>query len=141
VTLRADDELGPVRAWLAAGADGATHQGFPVLDADDRLIGVVTRRDLLDPMHHDGARLRAVLRRPPVVVYEDNTLRDAADQMVIERVGRLPVVRRDADREVIGIVSRSDLLAAHAPRLEAARRARSVRRLWPPVRVPHAAGD
>jgi predicted transcriptional regulator len=102
---------------------------------------VVTRRDLLDPRHQDGARLRAVVARPPVVVYDDNTLRDAADQMVIEHVGRLPVVRRGADREVIGIVSRSDLLAAHAPRLEAAHRVRPVRRLWPSARALDPAGD
>jgi chloride channel protein, CIC family len=141
VTLRADDDLVSVREWLSAGADGATHQGFPVLDADDRLVGVVTRRDLLDPTLTNGLPLRAVLRRAPVVVYDDNTLRDAADQMVMERVGRLPVVRRGADREVIGIISRSDLLAAHAPRLEAAHRVKPVRRLWPPSNVTHAAGD
>ena len=82
-----------------------------------------------------------MLRRAPVVVYEDNTLRDAADQMVMERVGRLPVVRRGADREVIGIISRSDLLAAHAPRLEAAHHVKPVRRLWPPSSVTPAAGD
>jgi chloride channel protein, CIC family len=74
-------------------------------------------------------------------VYEDNTLRDAADQMVVERVGRLPVVRRGADREVIGIVSRSDLLAAHAPRLEAAHRVKPVRRLWPPASATQPTGD
>jgi H+/Cl- antiporter ClcA/predicted transcriptional regulator len=141
VTLDADAELAVVRRWLAAGADGATHQGFPVLDAAGRLVGVVTRRDLLDPRHQDGARLRAVVARPPVVVYDENTLRDAADQMVIEHVGRLPVVRRGADREVIGIVSRSDLLAAHAPRLEAAHRVRPVRRLWPSARALDPAGD
>jgi CBS domain containing-hemolysin-like protein len=56
-------------------------------------------------------------------------------------VGRLPVVRRGADREVIGIVSRSDLLAAHAPRLEAAHRVRPVRRLWPSARALDPAGD
>jgi H+/Cl- antiporter ClcA len=141
VTLGADDDLASVRAWLAAGADGATHQGFPGLDAEDRLIGVVTRRDLLDPAHGNAASVRALLRRAPVVVYDDNTLRDAADQMVIERVGRLPVVTRDADREVIGIISRSDLLAAHAPRLEAAHRVKPVRRLWPPSRVTQPTGD
>jgi H+/Cl- antiporter ClcA/CBS domain-containing protein len=141
VTLRADDDLATVRQWLATGTNGATHQGFPVLDAEDRLVGVVTRRDLLNSTHGEGAPLRAVLRRAPVVVYDDNTLRDAADQMVMERVGRLPVVRRGADREVIGIISRSDLLAAHAPRLEAAHRVNPVRRLWPPSNVTHAAGD
>lgn len=131
VSLRVDDTLGAVRSWLAAGAGGATHQGFPVLDERASLVGVVTRRDLLDLSHGDDRRIREIVRRSPVVVYEDNTLRDAADQMVLEHVGRVPVIRRDDDRQVIGMISRSDLLAAHAPRLVAARRATRTRRLWP----------
>ena len=92
------------------------------------LVGVITRRDLLDPAQNGDVLVSDLVRRPPVVVFEDSTLRDAADQMVIEEVGRLPVVRRDAPRQVVGIVSRSDLLAAHAPRLRAARDARRVRK-------------
>jgi H+/Cl- antiporter ClcA/CBS domain-containing protein len=122
VSLRADDTLRSVRRWLSDGGGGATHQGFPVLDGAGALAGVVTRRDLLDPARADDARVRDLVTRPPVVVFEDSTLRDAADQMVLERVGRLPVVRRDAVRQVVGILSRSDLLAAHAPRLDAAHR-------------------
>ena len=52
-----------------------------------------------------------------MVVYDDNTLRDAADHMVIERVGRLPVVGAARTARSIGIISRSDLLAAHRRRL------------------------
>jgi len=62
------------------------------------------------------------------VVYEDNSLRDAADQMVTEEVGRLPVVSRDETLKVVGILSRSDLLSAHRPRLAAATRMKRVRR-------------
>jgi len=141
VSLQADDDLGTVRQWLASGARGSTHQGFPVLDAQRRLIGVLTRRDLLDLANPDVLPVSAVLRRPPVVVYEDSSLRDAADQMVIERVGRLPVVRRDAERTVVGIISRSDLLAAHAPRLEAAHRARVTRSIWRPLEPAQPARD
>jgi CBS domain-containing protein len=129
VTIAADDTLDTVRRWLQSGTGNATHQGFPVVDAAGDLVGVVTRRDLLDVVHEGTKRVGELVRRPPVVVWEDSTLRDAADQMVIERVGRLPVVRRDAPRRPVGIVSRSDLLAAHAPRLDAARR-REVRRGW-----------
>jgi chloride channel protein, CIC family len=129
VTLRADDFLAGVRAWLASGAGDTTHQGFPVIDTAGALVGVVTRRDLLDLAHPDGWMVRDVVRRAPVVVYDDSTLRDAADQMVLAHVGRLPVVRRQAPGELVGIVSRSDLLAAHAPRLEAAHQLRRVRRL------------
>ena len=94
-------------------------------------MGVVTRRDLTDPSHPGSASVREIVHRPPVVVFEDSTLRDAADQMVIEHVGRLPVVKREALREVVGIISRSDLLSAHAPRLEAAHQLRMARSLWP----------
>src|SRR5690606_19270995 len=88
VTLSAERTLADVRAWLAEGADGATHQGFPVVDGRGLLLGVVTRRDLL------GAEpgtlcVRDVVKRVPVVVFEDGTLRDAADHMVREGVGRL----------------------------------------------------
>ena len=128
VTLRGDDTVSAAREWLTSHGAGTTHQGFPVVDAGGLLIGVITRRDLLDPAHSGGRRVVDLVQRPPVVVFEDSTLRDAADQMVLEQVGRLPVVQRDAPRRILGIVSRSDLLAAHAPRLRAARDARRVRR-------------
>ena len=131
VTLRASDRLADVRAWLASGGAGTGHQGFPVVDDGGELVGVLTRRDLLDPAHEGGRSLAAIVRRAPVVVFDDTTLRGAADHMVVEAVGRLPVVTREASRRIVGIVSRSDLLAAHVPRLDAERRATRVRRMRP----------
>ena len=120
VVVRADDTLEHVRTWMATHAEGSAHQGFPVVDDDDRLVGVVTRRDLLDAGVTSGT-VRGVLKRPAAVVYDDSSLRDAADHMVRENVGRLPVVARDEPDRVIGIVTRSDVIAAHARRLEGER--------------------
>jgi CBS domain-containing protein len=86
------------------------------VDDGDVLVGVVTRRDLLDVARAGDERIDELVRRPPLVVQPDDSLRDAADLMVRQDVGRLPVV--DAAGRVIGIVTRSDLLAAHVPRLE-----------------------
>lgn len=119
VALNASDLLLEIRDWLAAGAGGATHQGFPVLDIDHRLIGVVTRRDLLDAGKSDSDIVASLIRRPPAVVFNDSSLREAADHMVTQQVGRLPVVTREDPRLVIGMISRSDLLSAHSPRLHA----------------------
>jgi CBS domain-containing protein len=85
------------------------------------LVGVVTRRDLARGDVTGGQTVRALIRRDPVVVYDDSTLREAADAMVHAGVGRLPVVSRRAERTVVGIVTRSDLLGAHARRLAHAR--------------------
>jgi CBS domain-containing protein len=120
VTINGNASLAEVRAWLSTRSRETTHQGFPVLDADGALLGVLTRRDLLDDRHSGTMAARAILSRAPVVVYEDNTLREAADHMVHAGVGRLPVVSRSGTRQVVGIISRSDLLGAHRPRLDAA---------------------
>jgi CBS domain-containing protein len=118
VTIKADDLVSAVRAWIEAREPGSTHQGFPVVDANGDLTGVVTRRDLLAHDVRDGARVRDLLRRPVAVVYEDNTLREAADHMVREGIGRLPVVSRKEPRKPIGMITRSDLLSAHERRLD-----------------------
>jgi len=116
-TLRADQTIGEVRNWIASYAPGSAHQGFPVIENGGRLRGVVTRRALLDPNLPDDTQLGTLLKRPPIIVYADNTLRDAADHMVNHDVGRLPVVDRQS-RQVIAMVTRSDLLGAHRKRLQ-----------------------
>jgi len=118
VSLPSGELLEAVRSRIAARAPGYAHQGFPVVDGDGQLEGVVTRRDLLDPAQPSSRRVGELLRRPAAVAYEDSTLREAADHMVREGVGRLPVVARDEPRKVVGMLTRSDLLSAHRQRLE-----------------------
>lgn len=128
VTLPDDATVAATRAWLS-GADASTHQGFPVIDGTGRLVGLLTRRDILDPVAADDAQLRTLIRRTPTVVTGRHSLRDAADKMVQARVGRLPVLADDGSGRVVGIISRSDLLAAHERRLdETGRRADAT--LW-----------
>ena len=129
VTLGADRPVGEVRAWLAGGAPGTSHQGFPVLDAGGGVVGVLTRRDLSDATVPDDRPVGALVKRPPAVAYDDSSLREAADHMVREAVGRLPVVTRADPRRVVGVLSRSDVLSAHLRRLDETRRARRHLRL------------
>ncbi len=120
VTIDALQTIAELRVWLGTRAPESTHQGFPVLDAAGALLGIITRRDLLDQSHDGLLMARDIVSRRPAVVYEDNTLREAADHMVNERVGRLAVVMRTAPTVLTGIISRSDLLSAHRKRIDAA---------------------
>lgn len=112
-TLDAHDTVARARVLFAS----AHHQGFPVV-RDGLLIGVLTRRDLLDPATSPETEVGALIKRPPVVVHPDTSLREAADLMVQVGVGRVIVVARDAPRVILGIVTRSDLLAGHRGRLD-----------------------
>ncbi len=118
VSLQAEERVERVREWLRGEERAAQHQGYPVLDKEGRLIGVVTRRDLQAQPEPDLREVRELIKRPPAVAYADSSLREAADHMVREGVGRLPVVTRAEPDRVIGILTRSDLLSAHARRLE-----------------------
>lgn len=120
VTLHTSDELGEVRRLIASGNPEHQHQGFPVIDESGCVKGVLTRRQLLDPSEPDMRRIRDLALREPVVVHEHHSLRQAADHMVSENIGRVIVVGVDAPHSLIGILTRGDLLAAHGQRLKEA---------------------
>jgi H+/Cl- antiporter ClcA len=121
VSLGATQLLGEVRRWLDTDTKAARHQGYPVLDEHGKVVGVVTRRDLLDKHVADDSPVSALVRRATLVVHEEHTLRDAADHMVEGDVGRLVVVSATDPGLMVGIITRGDLLAAHAQRLREAR--------------------
>src|SRR4051812_26863668 len=114
VTLRDDQRISEVQALVP------THQGFPAVARGGRPPGVIPRRDFTD--REPFTRVGDLIRRPPAVVFSDMSLREAADHMVREEIGRLPVVERADPTRVVGILTRSDLLSAHAQRLDDARR-------------------
>ncbi|HOV96109.1 MAG TPA: chloride channel protein, partial [Thermomonas sp.] len=120
VTLRCADTLGDVRRRIHSGHADYQHQGFPVLDAQAHVRGVITRRDLLAPAHPDTTHIGDLLTRAPVVVHTQHSLREAADHMVAENIGRVLVVDAQAPQHLLGILTRGDLLAAHSRRLKEA---------------------
>ncbi|MFF3270994.1 CBS domain-containing protein [Streptomyces chrestomyceticus] len=107
--------------------------GLPVVDADDKVVGVISETDL---MYRQAAqdilqnrwynrrrltgRARAARARkrslragelmtsPPVTIGPHQTVAEAARLMVTGKLDRLPVV--DAEGRLCGLVTRSDLL-------------------------------
>jgi CBS domain-containing protein len=124
-----------VRAWLESGVAGTSHQGFPLVNDKGVLVGVLTRRDLLDPETAGDLELASLVKRTLKYVYDDCTVRQAANHMVNHQIGRLPVVRRDNPREVVGIVTRSDILSVFERHIdEAERQSPTIRLPLPPRR-------
>jgi H+/Cl- antiporter ClcA len=118
VALQTSDELGQIRRWLASGDPKAQFLGYPVLDDARNARGIITRRELLDPTLAESKRIGDLLTRAPVIVYEDHSLREAADHMVEENVGSVLVVARDAPQKLLGVLTRGDLVSAHTRRLQ-----------------------
>ncbi|WP_328296896.1 CBS domain-containing protein [Streptomyces sp. NBC_00435] len=79
--------------------------GVPVVDEDDRVIGVVSRTDLLA---HGRPTAQDLMSAPAVTVHGEQTVTEAARLMARCGVARLPVV--DDEDRLVGIVTRRDLL-------------------------------
>jgi CBS domain-containing protein len=112
---------------------------YPVVDDEDRLVGVVTRRDIRRTVQEEsqdgaGRMLEDIVRRNPVVAYEDDTLRQVVLRMAETGLTRFPVVERSDPTELVGSISLNNLLAARASHLEAERRRESILKL-PRVRA------
>ncbi|MFJ6479769.1 MULTISPECIES: CBS domain-containing protein [unclassified Streptomyces] len=93
--------------------------GLPVVDDEDRVVGVVSESDLLirqgTPVapHTEASSLAEVtagevMSTPAVTVDAEETAADAARLMTRRNVERLPVV--DEEGRLVGIVTRRDLL-------------------------------
>jgi H+/Cl- antiporter ClcA len=119
----------PVRELLVNYflAGGQRHQGYPVVDEQGQLVGVITRKDLLEEWIQtalaggkDGTLLQAplitfdLIARTPITAYPWESCRTVAERMAQEGVGRILVVAADNRHRVVGIVTRSDLLAARS---------------------------
>ncbi len=115
VTLKADDCVDDSRAWLRSGAPGTDHQGFPVVDNTGRVLGVLTQR-VIFAWASGADPLATLVNKPTLSIRPTASLRDAANTMLNEGIGRLPVIENGM---LLGIVTRSDLLEGHRRRLTA----------------------
>jgi len=131
VVVQSDMPLDEVAERMAR----AGVSGVPVLDVQGHAVGMISEADFLARMADadaggfmgviaeclHGKKCLAVpirgrtaadlMTSPALTVREDATLADVAEQMTRSRVNRLPVV--SAADEVVGIVSRTDLIRAH----------------------------
>ena len=85
---------------------GLKFNGFPVLDAQDRLIGMITSSDMrFAPMN--AMKLRDVMQKCPITAPRGTTLKKAYDLMRAAKIGKLPLV--DKAGKVVGLYSFTDV--------------------------------
>ena len=86
--------------------------GLPVVDDDDKVVGVISETDLIRRQaSRSVARAvtaRELMSTPAITVHPEQRIADAARVMERHGVERLPVV--DEEDRLIGIATRRDLL-------------------------------
>ncbi|MFQ5839481.1 MAG: chloride channel protein [Candidatus Methylomirabilales bacterium] len=90
------------------------YSSFPVVDEDERLVGVIGYAELHDALTAgtplDGMQARHVMRSPAPVVFPQERLSQVLAKFKEHRMGRIPVVEQPESTTLIGIISHSDVL-------------------------------
>jgi acetoin utilization protein AcuB len=114
ITLASSDAV--ARAWHIL-RERRIHQ-TPVVDTENRLVGIVSERDLLTTIDIDGDRVIATLHRkvgdvmttPVVAATPVTDIRRIAAVMLEQGVDGVPIANEAG--YLVGFVSRSDILRA-----------------------------
>ncbi|HEY64667.1 MAG TPA: CBS domain-containing protein [Caldilineae bacterium] len=92
------------------------HHGFPVLDHEGRLFGVVTIQDLERAMAAgsiEGRTVADIAQRDVTVVYPDDPLSKALLYMSEQNFGRIPVVDPQDPTRLVGLLRRENIVRAY----------------------------
>ncbi len=108
VTCRPDDTLAEVDAMCRR----YRISGLPVVDADGRLLGIVTNRDMRFETDRD-VPVRAIMTAAPLVTgYLGIAPEEALDLLRRHKIEKLPLV--DEDNRVRGLITVKDFLKSEA---------------------------
>ncbi len=86
----------------------------PVVDSDNKLVGVITDRDLAIRAIAEGrtadSRVSEIMTSSPFSSREDSDVREVSRSMAERQIRRVPIV--DADGRLTGIIAQADLARA-----------------------------
>jgi CIC family chloride channel protein len=125
LTIAADTPLRDLAASFHTDRNRRRQGLYPVVEHDGRLVGVLTRTDILAlPYGGEGERrrVRDIVQRRPVVAYPDEPLRAVVYRMAETGLTRMPVVDRADPSRLLGLITLGDLLKARRRSLEEERR-------------------
>lgn len=96
-----------VNRWFELNQE-TTHSRFPVIDGQNKVIGMVTSKDIMNSQK--DVPIEKVMTRNPMTVNGKTSVASSAHTMVWEGIEMLPVV--DNQQLLQGIISRQDVLKA-----------------------------
>lgn len=115
--------IGPDATVKEALALFVTHNigSLPVIDSEDRLVGIFSERDVLFGLHEDcevfhRRRIGEKMTPDPITCEAEDNVHEVMGKLSQRRVGQLPVV---SGGRLIGVVSVGDLIKFMYEKIEA----------------------
>ncbi len=133
-SLPAGWTVGRVLTFFTAPDVPRRHKSYPVVDADGRVLGMVSRADALrwlgDEDSHERLLREQVEGQQLVLGYDDELAGHLADRMAATDTGRVPILSRQSGA-LVGLVARRDLLRVRANMMRHEREREALIRVLP----------
>lgn len=96
------------------------HYGIFVVNDNQELSGIVTRSDILRSLAEadEPGVVKNIAQQDIITSYPDEPVELAMARMLRADIGRLPVVSRENPRQIVGYLSRANVIEAHMQRLQ-----------------------
>jgi IMP dehydrogenase len=104
ITFRVGETLKTVEATRQA--KGYSFSGFPILDENDCVVGILTTRDIKFAKNA-SAKISDVMTKQLFTATPGTTFKQAYDLMIKHRIGKLPLL--DAKGKLVGLYSFTDV--------------------------------
>jgi len=91
------------------------HRGFPVLDSNGLLRGMVTHQDIYYALK-DGRRditVTEIMSNNLVTCYPEETLKNALEKLGENDIGRIPVIENNVTGKLIGLITRKNIISTY----------------------------
>ena len=85
------------------------HTGMPVIDGNQVVVGIVSRRDIEKAMRHElgHAPVRGYMSRNVISANPEMSIEDVTRLIIQNDIGRVPVLEKG---QLVGIITRTDVL-------------------------------
>lgn len=81
--------------------------GLPVVDAENKLIGIITNRDV-KYQEHDNQKVEELMTKENLITSDKSTTLEDAKKILLEnRIEKLPIV--DAENHLVGLITIKDI--------------------------------
>lgn len=113
VVLYPDDPIYKIMTLL----ERSTHYGYPVIDKNGFLVGLVTLRDKIGCQEHE--KVEKIMVRDMITAGPETDLETILKEIIAADIGHIPIVEeRDGNLDLKGVITRRDITRIYAQKMK-----------------------
>jgi H+/Cl- antiporter ClcA len=112
VVLDEEISIEEVREWIEQHHDQRNNY-FVITTKTGEYKGILSVSNLMSHHHDQDRTVGSLVKRKSISILANKTLREAVDLMATENVDEIPVFTEDNDKEIIGVLTYHDVIAAY----------------------------